>query len=650
MIDQSRLRRLSPASLLCSSFALAVLMLQGGHVATAKPQQGTFMASQTAASKPLFRDIGTFKNIGGYSGNVVGPGAEPGSQRLYASYVYIGDTIELVAIDPKTGEFQTFANPAKGETGTYGMILGPDNNVYTGTLDKAHILRLNTKTQKLEDLGRPSKTESYIWQFAVGPDKKLYGCTYPNCKLISYDPATGKMADLGRLDPTEQYARYIAAGDDGYLYIGIGTVKAGVVAYDIATKQHQQIIPDSDRSKEFYNTYRGVDGHVYAVHTDHVPGQQDKETIFRLENGQAVKLPTGAARPTAQPQNLLANGDSVKIQGHAIITMRGDKVVDSQRYHYEGRPLIAFRIGAGPDGKIYGSSMLPLYFFRMDPASGEFQTIGRVGGGETYSFLNYQGKVLLANYAGYGLLMSYDPEKPASPGAKPGSNPLYVTYDGADAAWRPQAMVAGLDGKVYIGAVSGYGKLGGPLAIWDTATNRVTALENIIPDQSVVSLAVDKTGMIYGGTTTRGGGGSHATQTDAKIFIFDPKTQKVEFETIPVPKASTITDLIFGSNGLLYGLADKTLFVFDPKTQQITHRSVNKFGWSVYNAAVTGPNGQIYGLATEGIFAINPATGDASLIAKSPKPITGGVALIGNELYFTSGATVCSYELPEASK
>jgi hypothetical protein len=194
-----------------------------------------------AADSSDFTLLGESVVIGGQEDALVGPG--PGSQRYYLDYTYANFTLDLVAIDPDTSVTQVFSNPAKSEWSPKGMTVGLDGNLYLGTAPNTHLLRLETATGKFIDLGRPSRTEQYIWQTTVGSDGKIDGCTYPSAKLVSYDPATGASADLDRMDPVELYARFIAASADGFVYIGIGYGTAHLVAYEIATRRHQDVLP-----------------------------------------------------------------------------------------------------------------------------------------------------------------------------------------------------------------------------------------------------------------------------------------------------------------------------------------------------------------------------------------------------------------------
>lgn len=598
------------------------------------------MSSPVAQPTPEFQKIGIYRNLGGVPNALVGPGPTPGSQRFYLNYMYVDNTIDLVAVDPDTGEAQVYKNPAPSEYGDWGLIPGDDGCIYVGTLPHAHLLRLDPRTGKFDDLGRPSPTEQYIWNLVVGADHKVYGCTYPSAKLVCYDPATGKSEDLGRLDPTEQYARFIAASSDGYVYIGIGTSKMNIAAFNVATGKHQEILPAESQTAGIADVFRAEDGQIYGQAGDHA---------YRLAEGKALPLPEGTPLPKPISKREFADGRTIEVAGHEVV-VSDPKTKQETRfaYSYLGQALSVFRLGAGPEGRIYGSGVLPSYFFQLNPKTTKITTYGLVGGGESYSVLERDGKILLGNYSGDAPLMVFDPQKPYKRGTDHDANPTRVTYEGQEGSWRPMAMINGGDGKVYIGAVSGYGKLGGPLTIWDPRTNHIQEFLNLIPDESVVSLAWDN-GLVYGGTTIGGGGGAHTTKTNATFFVFDPKTQKVLFQTNPVLGAKSINDLI-AADGKIYGFADKTLFVFDPAAQRIIKTLPSPFQGMPYNSVGLGPDGLIWGLSNDGIFTIDPKTDAMALAAKAPEPISSGFVLQGRDIYYASDAAIYRFRIPEEGR
>jgi streptogramin lyase len=585
---------------------------------------------------PGFRQHGRFVGIGGCLNTLVGPGPEPGSERVYASHIYGGDVLDIVAVDPATGKAEAFPSPVPGQVGAWALALGADGQVYVGTLPGAHVLRLDWGQHKLVDLGRPSETEQYIWQLALGSDRKLYGCTYPGAKLVRFDPATAKGEDLGCMEPTEQYARTVAADAKGFVYVGIGPVKSHLVAYETGTGQHRDILPADSAAPGFAGVTLGADGVVYGT----AGGKH-----FRLEGWTATAIPADQVRGPAPLA--LADGRTVSYAGKSItLTDPATKQSEVKATDYRGKSQSLFRIGLGPDGRLYGSTAMPIHFLWADPDSDRWEELGQPGGGEFYSFLAW-GEVLLgAAYGGNAPLMVFRPGQPWAPDTKASANPWLIHYDGENGGWRPMAMVAGNDGKVYIGAVSGYGLLGGPLCVFDPATGRVDQYLHLVKDQSVVALALLPDGRLVGGTTIGGGGGSQPTQTEARLFLWDPGKREKVFETVPVPGEGTVAALACGGDGLVYGFAGGTLFVFEPKDQQVVDKAAHDLGSVVYNAVFPGPEAKLYGLSSKGIFEIDPATRRARLLAAYPGRIEGGWALRGRSIYFTSGPQILSWTMP----
>jgi len=207
------------------------------------------------------------------------------------------------------------------------------------------------------------------------------------------------------------------------------------------------------------------------------------------------------------------------------------------------------------------------------------------------------------------------------------------------------AMIIGPGGLVYMGAQAAFGKLGGPLVVWDPRTNQVESHQHVIKDQSVISLT-SANDLIIGGTTVHGGGGSHATQTQATLFIWDPVTKRTVFVR-PV-SASGITDLITSTDGLVYGFADDKLFAFDPGKRQltITDQSIPDL---IYNSMALGPDGCLWALSKEGIVMINPETHSARLVATAPEWISAGFAAQWPYLYYASGPRIYRYMIPSTT-
>jgi streptogramin lyase len=588
-------------------------------------------------SPGTFETVGNYRGIGALHSTVIAPGKTSGSERLYASYSYGPNGFDILSIDPDTGNTEVFHTPIPGEIGSWDLVVGPKGNVFLGTAPTAHLLELDTKQRQLVDRGRPSTAESYIWDVAVGSDNRLYGATFPRCKLVRYDPGTGRLEDLGRLDPTEQYARSIVGSSDGFLYIGIGSSKANIAAYNIKTGEHREILPTDAQVAALAKVYRGQDGNIYGV----VGVRQ-----FRLNGWTAAELNPGHTVPPATTSTLrdgrtLALSDKMGILTLTITDPKTQEKVD-KKISYQGQELQFMRIAFGPDAVLYGSTAVPMDLVEANINNHRFEEIGTLGDGEVYSFLSHNQRLLMAAYAGLTTLMSYEPGTSFHPAAKSG-NPLLVPFQGDNSSWRPMAMIDGPDGNVYIGAVAGYGLLQAPLLEWNGRDDSVQQFNNIVENESIVSLAVWHD-VIIGGTSVTGGEGSHATQKDARLFLWNPKTRTKEFDVAPVPGAPSITDLITAPNDQVYGVAGDMLFVFDPKNRKVITQKL-PFSKPIYNSVEVGKDGRIWGLAEEGIFAIDTKNNNVNVVARPTVKITGGFAMRDGEIYFISNSTVYRYKM-----
>lgn len=609
---------------------MVVAMLAAVVVAAGNPAPGSFEL------------VATYRGRGGQFASAVAPGPTPGSERLYATYLYWGDTFEVVSLDPATGDARVLPSPVKGEYGARSVAVGADGNLYLGTLPGAHLVKLDTRTQTLVDLGRPSPTEQYVWDLAFGPDGKLYGGTQPSAKLVRYDPATGKLEDLGRMDDEGEYAHYVAASRDGFVYAGIGTKRMGVVAYEIATGKRRQLLPEALRTTGQAAVYQGADGGVYA---------SAGARTFRLEGGAAK--PLDGAAPARLAKNRTRDGRPVTLD-RGVVTVgavAGGKPAP-RPFAYAGREVPILTLGLGPDGRIYGSTILPARLLRVDEGRGTFDELGELGGGQVYRFLAHGGRALMAAYGCEAPLLSFDPGAPAQP-AGPARNPALVHYAGEDLGWRPLALVAGADGAAWVGAQAGYGKLAGALCRWDVATGAVEEHLGVVPDQGITALAAWRS-LVVGGTTTIGGGGSKPTQSAARVFLWDPAKKAVTFSVAPVAGAAAVENLVVAPGGLVYGVAGHKLFVVDlEKRAVVLVRELPFPGGTVYGSLSLGPDGRLWGLAGHpraGVFAIDPATNEVELVGRPPQPITGGGVIRGDGLWFVSGASVYRFTLPPARR
>ncbi|MFZ0688862.1 MAG: Ig-like domain-containing protein [Acidobacteriaceae bacterium] len=583
-----------------------------------------------------FRHLADYTHIGLVLNSLVGPGPQPGTQRLYVS-ILGAHKFHLLEIDPDTGQVTVFDSPVDGEIAAWGMTADAEGNVFLGTAPNAHLMMFQAASNKIVDFGRAGPSEQWIWSLTVGSDNRVYGGTYPDCKLVRLDSLSGVIEDLGRIDPLQQYVRYVSAGKDGVIYIGIGDAPGDIASYSISSGEIHDLLAPSLRATGFASVYQGTDGLSYGLLSPNA---------FQLSPTGATPIPWSHQAPAVSTMTL-ADGRMLSLDeenGILVLTEKsqsGSAIV--LRLAYSGESSTLFRIGLGPDGLVYGSATMPSDLVQIDPVTGIQRYIGTLGPGEAYSMMSYSSQLLLGTYSDDpSTLALYDPGQPfsTSPGS---SNPTFIPIPDNNDSWRPFAMAAASDGTVYVGVEAGYGYPTGPLLIWNPASGSTTQF-NVIPNQSVVSLAISDD-LLVGGTSTQTGLGINPVGDSAELFVWNRTSNQAGDPIAPVQNAPSITDLVAEQNGLVFGIAADTIFEFDPHSNVIRQSQPFPFGAPVYNSAVIDKVNRLWGLSSDGVFVVDPASLHAELIAPAPAPITGGFVFADDQIYFIAGPSVYSYKL-----
>ncbi|MBI5768371.1 MAG: hypothetical protein HZA93_11295 [Verrucomicrobia bacterium] len=567
----------------------------------------------------------------------------------------------LLMIDAETGKTEQFATPYPwGGDGPFASLLSSRGKYYTvfgnhfSEFDP--VKRAFAFFQKNAPQMAMSLTET--------DDGTIWAATYPNTGLVSFNPATRKFAEV-RSANTEnwfQYPRSIATGADGWVYAGIGSAAAQIVAHDPRTGGTQALFATGERAPG-YATVRGhVGGKVFAE----VPLAGGPKW-FELAGGKALPL---AGKPAAQLRPIIA-GDQGLFHARfpsgrvaqvcdtveRTLTVRDPKTGETKRvtfdYTSDGAHVIA--LAAAPDGTITGGTAFPMRMFRFDaardawdnwPAHGQFNTVTRQGD-----------RFFVGGYT-HGFLLEWNPAQRWVHTAKNGKsgNPRFLTE--CDAVInRPHDLLPLPDGHtIVLAGTPGYGLTGGGLLIWDRAAQTRTLLthEQLLPQQSTMSLVALSETKFLGGATTGAGTGGEKKAKEAELYVFDVTAKKIEWHAAVFPGAQVYVDLGPGPRGLVYGFVDRSrFFVFDPVERAVVHSAELKdsFGPVVTGqgprALVRDERGRTFVLFTKGIARIDDASFAVSWVAKSPVPISSGGDVLGGRIYFAGGSHVVSYPLPE---
>lgn len=483
------------------------------------------------------------------------------------------------------------------------------------------LFKFHGETGRIDRLGLPHPSTGMIWDLDQAPDGRIYGATYPASRVFALDPQDDVFIDIGPMSDAD-YARSIAVSER-YVFVGIGP-GTDIVAYDRETGEITSILPEHYKGRpgfvrymdvrgdrlfasagddtnellvydantlEFLQTLHGIatpvsdvapDGGVY-FRMGSAPYRYDLETDRYRQVGFAQ--PVGKALGFAElDASIVPETRRSRFTGINLVGLQADKYwalnIASRQLleipiEVEPTPIRVHSLGAS-EGWVYGGGIAPGGMFLRNPETGEHQIIQPVA--QVDSLLVLDGKVYYGTYPGAYVRM-YDP----------GTGTFTTFGQIGQEQDRPMA-IAEYDGRIYFGTVPDYGLTGGALASFDPATGRIQTWRNVVPDHSIVSLAVQD-GVLYLGTTTMGGLGSDRVPGDAVLAAWDPETDTLLWTRAILPGEGAIGGMTAGPDGLLWGAGSHSLFAFDSETEQVVwtyrlrHESQPAYQWTGAHAA-----------------------------------------------------------------
>lgn len=456
-----------------------------------------------------------------------------------------------------------------------------------------------------------------------------HGLNQPGHRLLSWRPESRTMHSHGF--PPMSGQRFVGAvlGSDGRLYLGTHPF-GHLVSFDPETESWQDhgcqapepIIPN----QQIWCRPMGIG-----------PGGEIVCNMIRTRPGDYIAFyPQSGERKILDgpPQNLQPQPNGVHRTIEANLTT-GIYQVDGEERQFHYTPRVATDIvglNRGPDGSIYGCTIISMHIFGFNPASRVLTDLGRVGfgHGEVYDVIAHGEKLYLGSYTG-AYWAVYDPAQPWNPrpevqGMAEDANPHCFGQLGSNMN-RPFEYVVGPDQRIYMACRADYGLPGGGLARFDPQSEEILILRD--EEQSVQCVAADDR-YVYGGTSVSGGRGCIETTTQGKLFALDPKSGQRVITCIPDPKAIAVTSLAVSSaTGLLYGTTDTgLLFVFDREERQVVRTwQLRSQGTPLMGVPETygiihltsGSDGDIYGVTNCDLFKLDVST--AQILYLDPPPI-----------------------------
>jgi hypothetical protein len=594
-----------------------------------------------------------------------------------------GSPAVLNIIDAKTGN-KISAHPLPGASQAWGAVTDPFGNVYIA--GGANLYQYHPDKDQVENLGKAVSTESTLWHIKSDEEGRIYGGTFPNGKLFMYDPAAKKFTDYGPMAEGEQYSRSLDLYK-GDVYVGMGA-HAHLIKFDPATQEKEELpLPEAYQNEKFVYDLDIVKHYMFARVTDSgtllVYDLKRKKWIDEITGVKGLKVsPAGRKNliyfnkdneihsynpknqkltPTGFKNSWSNRGfgwihlDEQGFKGPSLVSMLFNgtywvfnpksgqsKIMQAQM---EGQPISIQSIGVGPEGNIYTSGYLSGGFAQYSAADNKLTSFSGFGQAENMIATNKY--LYLGVYTG-GVIYQYDPDLPYDLDAgntNEATNPKKLFELKGYEQDRPFGVAQG-DGKVFFGTVPTYGKLGGALTILNEESGAYEVFRNVVENQSVIALQY-KDGLVYGATSVSGGLGITPTETEAKLFIFDPVKKEKIFETTPLSGEKAIGTLAFDPDGNLWGMSPGKIFKFNTQTREVIQsKELFPFSWSGVGHYWRGAfldydaDGSFYGTTLGRLFRFNPLTwevevlnNDASLYAKDRN---------GN-FYFSRGTDLYRY-------
>lgn len=550
----------------------------------------------------------------------------------------------ILMVNAETGASQQFDVPFKPDGDEPSAIyLSSKNRLYT--LFNSQFVEFDVASKRFTFHGKVNgKTAMSLTE---DKDGRIWAATYPNNQLVSFNPQNSSLQNHGQLakESWTQYPRSIAVDAHGWVYVGSGLAASQIYAYNIQSHATQALLSSSQRVSGTAVVTQSQSNVVYARN-----GRQQ----FMLTNGKASGLSAGAQVAESNlkggAQNLVdrefPSGRrlvSVDMHDRTLVTRDASGQQKTVKFNYTTQGAALTFVCATGDNKVCGGTRFPMHTFYYNAGDNKFDS----------KQLPRQPNVMAA--LGSRLYVAAYPDGKLFQESENGKNEFSEVLNAYPSINRPHAMlIMGGGSQIALAGTPEYGTTGGGMMFWNRSSGQKSRIDHwhLVPNHSVQAMVELSNGMLLGGTTVAPGTGGVTKATDSsELFLMDANTHEVRWRGAPVPGAKTITDLMVGTDGLVYGLADSVdLFVFNPNNRQVV--SVNRFskdlGPSVYaqgtRAFVKGTDGSIYVLLYNGIGKVDTKAHTVSRVVSSPVRITVGGAAANGRIYFGSNNHLYSWK------
>ncbi|MDI1336859.1 MAG: hypothetical protein PSU94_11820 [Lacunisphaera sp.] len=571
--------------------------------------------------------------------------------------------------------------------------------LYIGSAWDAHLHRFDPAHPErgVEDLGKIDPDDAiFPTGITEAPDGAIFIGTCNGARLVRFDPATSVFTRFGRMDETDNYL-YPLAGDDGSLAALVKVVRPHLIVIDPKTGEHHEVGPaitDTTDKTRYLKLFKGTDHLLYLdshagkfrvdgmklTAVDSAPAELPGIHSAYTHHYQAPLVMPGGWTARFLDDNDVGAGAPRKIQltntdpGIAPRTLTLD---------WQGGGANLHVMEPGPGGRIYGSGYMPNHLFTATPDGRELADLGKhsMAMGEAYSLATVGGKIYLASYP-EARLSVYDPARPLHFGTEPADNPRDLGRLDA-IGYRPNAMLATPDGRIWLGAGPDYGLVGGTLAWFDPRSGEKKSHRAIVPETSPAALLwLPEQQQILIGLSIECGTGAKVQRLAGAFALWEPKADRLVWSgDLGLDNLADVCSLAPAGGGLVYALIGRGDHIISQGAPEITPRLVlldpakravvasawlpKEYGpvsWHGLFALRPAASGTVYGATAHCVFRIKPGTCEVErvwqhstpksrdstvwLTAADPEAIDVVGPIIGGELFFATGWRLRAVTLP----
>jgi len=654
------------------------------------------------AAEIIARDLGI--PVQGVSWVRLHPGqTADGRASLLASMSQNHGGLFVVDIDLATGHCRQFPvsnrrdstfTPAAYRSLRTGLL-------YIGSAWDAHLHRFdaNHPERGIEDLGKIDPGDAI---FPTGICESVDGAIWigscNGARLVKFDPATGAFTRYGPMDEVDNYL-YPLAGDDGSLAALVRVVRPHIIVIDPAAGEHHEVGPaivDTTDKSQFLKLLKGVDRRLYL---DSHAGRFRIDGMNLTSVNEIPALLAGIPiagthryqAPLAMPGGWIVHfTDDNDVGGGTprhVLVANINPLIPSRVLTLDwvggGSNLHAFDVG--PGGNLYGSSYMPNLLWRSAPDGSAMEDLGKhtFAMGDAYSVVTVGEKVYLGSYP-EARLSVFDPAKPRHFGTGPDDNPRDLGRPD-QISYRPNALIAMPDGKLWMGSAPDYGLVGGTLARFDPPTGGWISHRAIVPDTSPASLLyLPELKQILVGLSAEAGTGVTTTRRLGGTFaLWDPARDELAWSgDLGLDHLADITSLAPAGGGLVYALIGRgdhllaqgapeitpRIALIDPAKRRLVASAwlpadFGPLSWQGLFSLRVGPGGVVYGATGYCVFRLKPGTCEVERIwqkvykakrdsvvwinSADPDVIDVVGPIIGRQFYFATGWRLRALTLPE---